>query len=111
MKDFHTKYPGLKWLFPFSPLIPKNYQPQSIQGKNLLVSVNDGTLVEVTDPVKGLGYCVDYFNPNSTQFLDEIFTDNNFDFTIDGFWLYHNTPYFSATNYTGKAVPPEIDPF
>ena len=80
-------------------------------GKNLVITVGDYA-VEVTESVKGVGYCFDYLNfDNSTSFLEEMFTDAKFDFKNNGLWLYHNTPAFVETNYTGKTQPPEVDPF
>lgn len=73
-----------------------------MSGLNLKITVN-GTLVQVTDTVKGDGYCFDYFNPNATKYLEQIYESAKLDFAITGFWLYHNTPAFSKTNYTGTS--------
>lgn len=100
----------MKWIYPFSPLVPKTYTPSSMSNKNLVVTVN-GTAVEVTDLLNKLGYCLDYFNPNTTAFLEGIFSDAKFDFSINGLWLYGNTPAFTNTNFTGKTMPASIDPF
>lgn len=79
-------------------------------GKNLLLTV-DGNAVEVTESVKGVGYCFDFFNYNATDFLEGIYSDANLDFTSTGFWLYHNTPSFTTTNVTGKTFSAEINPY
>lgn len=100
----------MKWIYPFSPFISNTYIPSSMAGKNLMISVNR-TAVEVTDYTGRTGYCFDYFNPNTTAFLEDIFSDANFDFAVNGLWLYQNTPYFAKTNLTDKTMPPEIDPF
>ena len=81
-----------------------------MSGKNLMIMVN-GTAVEVTDSFGTTGFCFDYFNDNSTAFLEGIFSDAQFDFSVTGMWLYHNTPAFVSTNYTGKPQPASIDPF
>ena len=81
-----------------------------MQGKNLLISVGDWA-VEVTESVKGVGYCFDYFNYNATDFLEEMFSDANFDFTNNGLWLYHNSPAFTDNNATATANPFENIPF
>ena len=102
LADLHSKYPNVKWLYPFSPFIPLNYSPASMSGKNLRISVN-GTLVQVTDSIKGDGYCFDYFNYNATQFLEQIFTEAKLDTSNTGFFLYNNTPAFTKTNFTGTS--------
>lgn len=64
LSELSAKYPGVKWVYPFSPLVSKSFVPSSLVEKNLIVQVN-GTYLEVTDQYK-FGYCFDYFNYNST---------------------------------------------
>lgn len=40
LSDLHYKYPGLKWIYPFSTFIPQYYLPYTITDKNLVITVN-----------------------------------------------------------------------
>ena len=68
LSELQNKYPGIRWIYPFSPMISKSYTPQAMVDKNLIITVN-GTYLEVSDQFK-FGYCFDYFNYNATSYLD-----------------------------------------
>ena len=102
-------YPGVKFIYPFSPLIPEGYSPASLTSRNLIVTAN-GTDLGVTESVMGKGKCFDFFNEKAVSFLEEIF-EPFVDYSRVGFWLYHNLPTFSANAFDGKTVPTDVNPY
>ena len=95
IQQFTKDFPGIKLAYPYTYFVPETDKTKDLVkfllDNKLAVSVNDAGMEVQLGTQKG--FCVDYFHPNASDFIQLI--QKNFEINRTAFFFDANTPYLT----------------